>query len=105
MSTKGETYALIVEAVKSGARCPIREALSPLFVGRLVAEGKIRVEVYRHNWRVITLLDGPLKGKSTAPCPVGGEPYYVSGRGRKDRGGRSIDVGSPSAPRDYSGGT
>jgi hypothetical protein len=31
--------------------------------------GKIRIDVYPHNWRVVTIMTGPQAGKSTAPAP------------------------------------
>jgi hypothetical protein len=56
----------------------------------LCAAGRIRSEVYAHNWRRAVILDGPHKGKATASPPGGGKPYLVNGvhvgRGRRRTG-------------------
>jgi hypothetical protein len=44
----------------------------------LARAGRIRIEVYAHNWRVVEILSGPNKGKRTAPCPnKTNGPYLV----------------------------
>ena len=45
----------------------------------LFKEGKIRVEVFAHNWRVIEILTGPHAGKRTLapPYKYATKPYLV----------------------------
>lgn len=77
-------FALIEEAAIKGERCPSSRRYGPITSGAteaLVAEGRIRVEVYGKNWRVITILAGPHKGKTTAMPPFRhGQPYLVNGK-------------------------
>jgi len=75
-------FALLEAAAASGARCPQNVPFGPLAAGastQLARAGRIKVELYVHNWRVVTILDGPHKGRSTQPCPYGGseKPYKV----------------------------
>lgn len=75
-------FKLMEAAAAAGVRCPMNHPfgpISPASVAALVAAGRIRSEVYRHNWRVVTILDGPHKGKSTAAPPEGGRPYLGNG--------------------------
>lgn len=75
-------FRLLEEAAASGERCPMSNPHGPIHsdsIGRLVSAKRIRSEVYRHNWRVVIILDGPHKGKSTAAPPSGGSPYLVNG--------------------------
>lgn len=52
----------------------------------LAAAGKIRAEVYAHNFRRITVLVGPHAGKSTAPPPGPVQrPYKVTPPPREER--------------------
>lgn len=72
-------YALIEQAAIKGERCPQNHPHGPLFVGATTALcklGKIKIEIYAINWRVIALLEGPHKGKRTkAPTWKCGPPY------------------------------
>ncbi len=79
---------LIEAAALAGERCPQNTPHGPLVlrsVTELYRAGVIRGEVYRDNYRVITLLAGPHAGKSTAapqrdhgaPLP---KPYLVIDR-------------------------
>ena len=74
---------LIAEAADKKERCPKTGEFGPLKshnISVLMKEGYIRSEVYRHNYRVITILKGPHAGKSTAPPEDGGlTPYKVNG--------------------------
>lgn len=75
-------FALLVDAAVAGARCPQTSPHGPLASGSvsvLIAAGKIRSEVYKHNYRVVTILVGPHKGKTTAPADPGLKPYRVNG--------------------------
>jgi len=73
----------IIAAAVAGERCPQASPHGSLqrdTVRELVQAGMIRSEVYRHNYRVITLLHGEHRGKTTAPAPAGQKPYMVNGR-------------------------
>ena len=77
-------------AAIAGKRCPQSWPHGPLrsgSVSALVELGRIRSEVYAKNWRVVTILEGPHKGKSTESPPSLGVPYLINGRrpGRPDR--------------------
>ena len=79
---------LVTCAVK-GERCPIT---GPGFrsddVSALAHEGRIRVEITAHNWRTVTILEGPHAGKTTKPNPMPGRQPYVTvdGTGTRRRG-------------------
>ena len=76
-------FDLIVEAALKGERCPKTYPHGPIMtgsIGKLYTLGFIRSEVYAGNFRVIKILWGTHKGKSTAPPPKGGKPYRVNGR-------------------------
>ena len=70
---------VIEELAEVGGRMPFNEQLAHLggqtVLARLVAAGKIRIEVYTLNWRVVQSLR---TGRRTKECPhnVGG-PYKV----------------------------
>jgi hypothetical protein len=66
----------------TGARCPQSLPHGPLTksqnqgIGVLARRGRIKVDIYAHNWRVVTMCDGPHFGKSTAMPPYScGGPY------------------------------
>ena len=67
--TLAEAFAALEQAAASGARCPITgtNGLTSNLTGALARSGKIRIDVYPHNWRVVTIVSGPHAGKSTAP--------------------------------------
>lgn len=75
-------FALLERAAADGLRCPKDSPHGPISRGTipaLIADGRVRSEVYRQNWRVVTILTGPCAGKATAPYPGGGRPYLVDG--------------------------
>src|SRR5258708_4452478 len=87
-------FALIEVAAAKGERAPQGEPHGPLANGTVTAlyrAGRIRGAIYTGNWRVLTVLTGPHKGKSTAPPPAGGRPYRI------------IDSGNVSTPVDGMG--
>lgn len=110
-------YALIEQAAIKGDRCPQGQPFGQLTsdaVMTLARDGRIRVEIFMHNWRVVTILTGPNVGKQTAPPPKPkgqqrSTPYKVSdasgtrinGRVQEPYETRSKRIG-PSAPRDFS---
>lgn len=99
------TFARLERIAIAGERCPMRDELTTAeaaSIGLLARAGRIFVEIYNKNWRVVTLLTGQHKGKCTLACPTGGSPYLTVGVVTK-RGGRIV-VGNekrsePSAPR------
>lgn len=96
-----DTFAMLERCAIAGERCPQTQPHGPLTPGHttiLVREGKIRIEVFRHNWRVVTILAGPNAGKQTKACPAGGRPYMVVTRDSVSRPGDAVRPG-PSAPR------
>jgi hypothetical protein len=108
-------FAKIEAAAAAGARCPTQDQIGVHTgaVGELCRAGRIRVEVYAHNWRVAEILDGPHKGKRTAPPPnPAWKPYLVCGiettRQHRDNGQARVNATArigeaertqPSAPR------
>lgn len=82
--TLDRAFAAIEEAAAKGERCPTNDQLpgnNPL--GVLARDGRVRIEVFAQNWRVVTILDGPHKGKHTLQPKTNSPPYVVI-----DKGGR-----------------
>lgn len=78
-------FALLERAAVEGERCPQSRPYGPLApraAGQLARAGRIRVEIFQWNWRVVTILEGTNKGKHTARCPHpgSGKPYKVIGK-------------------------
>jgi hypothetical protein len=76
----GKVLKLLEIAARDGARCPMNAELpvgARQMLPHLAREGKIKIEVSGHNWRVVTILEGPEKGKKTAPDPTGSLPYIT----------------------------
>jgi len=66
----------------AGVRCPQTYPYGPIAPGAisaLIAAKRISSAVYKHNYRVVTLLVGEHSGKSTAPAERGLTPYRVDG--------------------------
>ena len=80
-----KAFAQIEAAAVAGARCPVtaREGIPGLPPGvttALARAGRVRFEVYAHNWRVAEILAGPHAGKRTqGPPQAGWKPYLVIG--------------------------
>ena len=107
------TFDALVAVALKGERCPVRgpigevgkSRIPPDAVAALARAGRIRIAIYIHNWRVVTILDGPHKGKHTAlPPGVPLKPYKTidgggtrTGRGFTPHG--SPNAAQPSAPR------
>lgn len=79
-------FKLIEQAALNGARCPTNRSqenptgeLASGITSALVKAGRIRIEVYAHNWRVVEILIGPHTGLRTASSPYkgSGKPYLV----------------------------
>lgn len=79
-------FAAIVAAAEAGERCPASRPHGPLHpdaVQALVRAGRVRSEIFGHNWRVVTILVGEHAGKSTAHnprLPAGAKAYLVDGK-------------------------
>lgn len=83
--TAEKDFALLVAAAVAGERCPQTNPHGPLHsdaISKLMRLGKIRSEVYMHNYRVVTILVGEHAGRSTYRPPHLGPPYRVNGRYR-----------------------
>jgi hypothetical protein len=83
-------FALVERAAVEGRRCPTSDEIGLAMRGadvrgmgpvsvttRLARAGRLRVEVFAKNYRVITILDGAHAGKSTARHPRYTKPYRV----------------------------
>jgi len=100
-----QTFALLERAAIAGERCPLNSPFGPVdstTITALARKGRIRVEVYRHNWRVVTLAEGPHKGKRTKECPSGGKPYRAVSRETVYLDPTERRWPGPSDPRDFS---
>jgi hypothetical protein len=69
-------FALIERAALAGERCPTTlttdNPTGTLLAGIaaiLVKEGRIKIEIYGRNWRVVEILKGPNAGKRTKEAP------------------------------------
>lgn len=75
-------FRLLEAAAVAGERCPQNQPFGPIHsysIRTLVNAKRIRSETYGLNWRRVVILEGPHKGKATAPPPNGGAPYLVNG--------------------------
>lgn len=75
-------FELLVTAAAAGERCPQSKPHGPLKQGAisaLITAGRIRSAVYRHNYRVVTILAGEHRGKTTAKAAAGLKPYRIDG--------------------------
>jgi hypothetical protein len=99
MARRQHALAAIEAAVRDGARCPLNDQIggSKVIAG-LALEGLLKIEVYAHNYRVVTMLTGELKGRHT-PLPPGKspKPYLVIDASGTRRPGRPWS--SPSTSR------
>lgn len=71
-----EGFALIERAAIKGDRCPTNISmdnpdgtLRSGITSALLKEGRIKIEVYAHNWRVVEISIGPNAGKRTKAPP------------------------------------
>lgn len=77
-------FAVIERAAIEGRRCPenLTHGVTSPAVTALARAGRIRIEIYFHNWRVVTILEGEHRGKTTAACPKkGAMPYRTIAKG------------------------
>lgn len=90
-------FEMIEQAAIKGERCPQSGNFGPLrtsLARELARLGRIRIEISSLNWRQIVLLDGPHKGKATAPNPHKGTRVYqvIDASGRRINGRLADDV-------------
>lgn len=105
--TLDETFQIIEAAAIKGERCPMGGGHGgPLLapnVTTLAHNGRIKVEISGLNWRTVTILDGPHRGKATAPNPdkFRRAAYLTIDKHGTFRNGKRINgrVNQPSAPR------
>lgn len=115
MSMYDKAFSQLEDAAAKGARCPMREMISGggASVSQLAREGLIFVEIYTRNFRRVTILAGPHKGKKTADAPLDhnkqpAKPYLTVGKDGTRRNGKIVDTGWKKRPApsllDYSRG-
>jgi hypothetical protein len=78
------TFAVIERAAVAGVRCPVTgsDGLTSRLTTALATDGKIKIEVYPHNFRRVTILVGPNAGKTTADPPnPSWKPYKTIEKG------------------------
>ena len=94
---KEAVYKVLEDAAVAGRRCPMNDQLphSSYNLGALCKDGRIRIEVYQKNWRVVTILKGPHRGAATAAAPKGEKPYVVIDHTGTYRTGRHVDNRKP----------
>ena len=77
-------FAILEQAAVNGERCPCTRGpnknsdITNKHVTALARAGRIFIEVSAHNWRRVTILTGPRKGKSTAPNPLKSARAYLT---------------------------
>lgn len=100
----------LVVIAEASERCPTNDKINTDALRALVRYGRVRIEVFRENWRVVTILTGQSAGKSTKFYPGGGAPYLVSNKNGTFRNGVAIrpagtfNASVPSKPHDLSKG-
>jgi len=78
-------FKALCHCARNGERCPTQEQFRRSYgfgavssvIDELRRAGKIKVEVYGRNWRVIEIMEGEFKGCRTMEPPHGGKPYKV----------------------------
>ncbi len=96
----------VVSVALGGKRCPTKAELHSGLTSRLAYKGYLRIEVGARNYRVITILFGPMRGLSTFR-PEGFNPHMIVDAGGIRRIGEKPKAvitnierrGPPSAPR------
>lgn len=71
MSFLDKAFSALEAAAAKGERCPQNspDGIISDDISELARLGRVRSEIFAHNWRVVTILTGPHAGKKTAPCP------------------------------------
>ncbi len=73
-------FIAIERAAVAGERCPLNgtHGVTKYAVLALAKAGRIRIDIYAHNWRVVTILTGPNAGKTTAKPLLNTRHPYVT---------------------------
>lgn len=82
------TFALLEEVACNGERCPQSKPFGPLnprTMSALAHAGRICIEIFFHNWRVVTIMEGPHLGRQTMRPPKAGKPYRAVFKGTGSR--------------------
>lgn len=66
-----KTFDVLAAYAVGRRRCPQRGEIDSAAVVGLAKAGRVRVEIFPRNWRVVEILDGPHKGKRTQEPPGG----------------------------------
>jgi len=96
--TLDRVFTLLVGAACRGERCPQQFPHGTLTnqeniaVPELARAGRIRVELYALNWRVVVICEGEHAGKHTALSPHAGP------KGARPKPYRTIQGGDPPPP-------
>lgn len=96
-----KVFVMINAVALNGERCPQLHPHGSLTTEQnrtllvLARSGKLRVEIFMHNWRVVTICDGPNRGKHTMLPPTAKHPYRVIQKGDVPAGQRP----QPSLPQ------
>lgn len=105
MNDTDAAFLKICDAALNGRRAPINDELPGrgASVTALTRAEKVRVEVFTHNFRRITVLAGACAGKSTADPPSGphGAPkphLIVEARGAFRHGSPVLMAGRKRSP-------
>lgn len=84
-------FKQLENCVALGARCPQTLPFGPLTraankgVIELARRGRIKLDIYAHNWRVVTMCEGRHFGKSTEMPPYQhGAPYKTIQREQRN---------------------
>lgn len=98
-----QVFKMIEAVALAGGRCPQRQPYGSLSgqesdaLLMLAGAGRLRIDIYAHNWRVITICEGPHAGTKTALPP--GYSGQKSNRTFEKGYVRPSDRPRPSAPR------
>lgn len=87
----GAAFARLEQCAEGRDRCPQNDQIPSAAFSALARAGRIKVMVFRKNYRVVEILVGPQAGKRTADATdrrIGEVPYMV------------IDANSPTRRKD-----
>lgn len=76
------TFDVLAAKAAAGERCPqdarlVTDGVKSALVVMLALAGRIRIAISGRNYRTVEILEGPHKGKTTAPDPHGRKPWKV----------------------------
>lgn len=92
---KNTVFNLMLATALAGKRCPMNDQLPEpsSYLTLLCRDGRLKVEVFDKNWRVVTILEGPHAGKNTASPPAGRSrlrPYVTIDKNGTYRNGKLL---------------